>query len=718
MSSNEKEQEIYFIILIPSEEKLSIDPIFTSEIAPRRIYQKRIEKGKGSFLEHNVFELIKKKSSKDEKSQNEKEEKKGKSKKEKDKKKYIITYTEGEDAYDIIFSVKDNSFIFDAELKKGNKWLDNIIKDDIDQTIIPLYEKLDIFLEALKQKNESNKIQKLFDETISLYEHKKKFSLLISLFLKLYEENKDLCIKLLDIFQKINDKENTDKDKELEVYLEKIKGIYSEEADNIIKTNKYDPISFYGILFCYLCSYDKENFPKTIKEFSEGNADTLYEILIIYYSHFKIPLNQDKKFYNNFIDYAIKKKKDVKIIERILNYIDDIETFLYTINENREDLLKNYDQFEKEPIKLSSNLKLIKREAKDNEKKEIDTIINLIEEIIKFSKKNNKLILYLKTEFWINLLRQYNKYDMESINSCYRLRDLFKEYKNLIDILYTDTKDDNKINIQKDITRYYLRDEFAFTLNDNIKKCIEEKKDALKSEQKLGLIQKYNPYYNIENEDDIERYKNNREIVIFNNIDFKKASNAFKQNFVILNFEKMFEENLQEFINTILSKIEDIPSFGTVMEIISVDRLRNKKKVYYDLLKEKYESVIVKEITKLKGVKETELDETVKILSKFISRIFLEEGNINFLDEKISKLDEHIKPLIYNELVKTYNDEKFEKMKQYIYDIFLNKLEDIENIIKLMDSLSSDDQKSFLTEILKKCEFTKDEFYSNSENKK
>ena len=67
--------------------------------------------------------------------------------------------------------------------------------------------------------------------------------------------------------------------------------------------------------------------------------------------------------------------------------------------------------------------------------------------------------------------------------------------------------------------------------------------------------------------------------------------------------------------------------------------------------------------------------------------------------------------------MKTYNDKKYEKMKQYIYDIFLNKLKDIDNIIKLIDSLSKEDKKDFLVELMKKCEFTKDEFYSNSENK-
>ena len=243
---------------------------------------------------------------------------------------YKIESIDGEDEYDIEFSVKENTFVYYTELKKGNKWLDNIVKEDIDQKIIPLYNKLETFLNALENNNENNKKEKLFDEAIDLYEKKKKFSLLIFIFLKIYDHNKDLCSKLLNIFYEINEKENTDKDKELDIYLDTFLKIYSN-ADNIINKYGYKPITFYGILFCYLSYYDKENFSKNIKEFYEGNADILYEILIIYYSHFKNPLNQDSEFYNNFISYAIKNQKELSKIERILNYINDIETFICVI---------------------------------------------------------------------------------------------------------------------------------------------------------------------------------------------------------------------------------------------------------------------------------------------------------------------------------------------------------------------------------------------------
>ena len=694
MSSEQssKEKEIYFIILRPSEEKINFNLKYELENPPKRIYIKRIEKGNGSFLEYNVFKSNIKKNEK----------------KEKDSNNYKIEYIEGKDSYDILFYVNGNTFIYDTELKKGN----NNIVESIDQNIIPLENKLDIFLEALEKNGENNKTKKLYDETIELYNKKKIFSLLISLFIKIYEKNKDLCSKLLRVFKEINEKGNTDRGKELKIYLDVFKQIYSN-ADNIIKKNDYDPINFYGILFCYLSYYDSDNFSTIIKKFSKGNTNILYEILIIYYSHFKTPLNQNKEFYNNFISYA-KKKKKLYIFKRILNYIDDIETSVYVINENKVDIFNNYNDLKNKPIILSSNLKVIKRA--DNNNNEIHNIIKLIQEIIEYSKNNEILIIYLKSEFWINLLKQYNKPDMENINICYRLREIFKEYNKLINMLYKDSNDENKSNIRKDINNYYLRDEFAFILNNNITKYLEIENDTLLDHEKLGIIEKYNPYYSTRNIDDIKRYKNHRNTIIFNNINFINPSRAFKMTFKCLNFEEMFEENITEFINKIVSKIEDISTFGTVMELIDTKRLENEKKnYYYNLLKEKYELIIKNQIESLEG---KELNKAVKILSEFISRIFLEEDNNIFLDEKIGKLDDKIKSLIYNELMKTYNDEKYEKMREYIYDIFLNKSDYIDNIIKLIDSLEFEEKKKFLEELMKKCEFTKEEFFSNSENKK
>lgn len=148
---------IFFIILSPSEEKINFDDLkFLSEIEPKIIYNKSIEKGKGSFLFHNVFKLDVKKKEKNEKVEE-----------------YLLQYEIGEESYDILFNVKENSFIYEVKLLKGNKFIDNIVKRKINQNQIPLQYKLDLFLEALNKNKEMNKIELLFKETIELYKSKK-----------------------------------------------------------------------------------------------------------------------------------------------------------------------------------------------------------------------------------------------------------------------------------------------------------------------------------------------------------------------------------------------------------------------------------------------------------------------------------------------------------------------------------------------------------------
>ena len=74
--------------------------------------------------------------------------------------KYEIKFFEGDHTYIITFSLKDESFVYLPKLKTGNKYLD-IVEEPIEQDIVPLYNKLDIFLKALEKNDENNKKEKL-----------------------------------------------------------------------------------------------------------------------------------------------------------------------------------------------------------------------------------------------------------------------------------------------------------------------------------------------------------------------------------------------------------------------------------------------------------------------------------------------------------------------------------------------------------------------------
>ena len=767
--SDDKNKEVYFLILIPSESKINFSGLnyeAKNKIEPWNIFNDKIDKEDGTHIEEIVFKF-KKKSKK-------KQKDKGKN----ESTKYAIRFFEGNYIYDITFSIKDISFVYEPKLEIRNKFLPNIPPEPIEQNIVPLCEKLNIFLKALQKENNEieKKEEKLYEDTIVLYEDKKKFSLLITLFLKIYENNKVLCNKLIGIFNKINDKENDDRDKDLKNHLDSFKDIYSKAKDILegIKEqnkkeckeknkeeNKYE-INFYGILFSYLHYYDKANFPKMIEEFSEGNSDILYEILIQYYSHFMNPLKQNQAFYNKFVKYALEKDKDIKIFKRILNYIEDIETFLFVINSNMENIFKLYDKLKKDPIKMTASLKLVKykhdktKKVRNDESKnknktnedsddesensnqddtkgvdslnnienECTNIIKLIKDIIAYSHKEQFLVIYLKSTFWINLIKEYNIPDWENISNIYSLRELYKLYYNLVDKLYEDSsnalkKNEDGNNIKSDIKRYLKRDEFAFMLNKLIKDMLEAKKIKITNAEILATVEQYNPYFGVRDKGDRENYKNNREVYIFDYVNFKEITAYFIKAFRGLNFEEMFEENIHDYINKITSKIEDIQTFGNIIKLINENKINEEKqKDYLRILKDKYKIKIKDNIKLIKNDKE--LDKAIKIIAEFIGKVFLFDKNIGFLEEEIRQLDEKIKSLIYIELIITCKDNKYDKMKNYIYGIYLEKIhtkEGRENIIKLVKNLNGEDRKFFIYEkLLERCQFTKEKFFSNEEN--
>jgi hypothetical protein len=86
----------------------------------------------------------------------------------------------------------------------------------------------------------------------------------------MYDQNKDLMKKLLDIFNKMSETENTDRDKDLANNLSTFIKIY-ENADYIIEKNDYNSIKFYGVLFCYFNYYDKDNLMSKSKVFRKCN---------------------------------------------------------------------------------------------------------------------------------------------------------------------------------------------------------------------------------------------------------------------------------------------------------------------------------------------------------------------------------------------------------------------------------------------------------------
>ena len=355
LTKEDEEHNIYFITLIPKEiecenkNEVSLDKLnFITDVEPVTIYEKKISKEDGSVLIHRILKFKMKKEEID-------LEKKG------EKNSYTFKYIIENDVYTISFDAKKKHFIYDINLIKEDYYFKDIVPLNISQDIIPHYNKLEIFLEALKKNNELNKLEQLYDEAIDIYRKEKKFNLLIFLFLRIYDDinlSEKLLHKLLAAFKEKKGIENPKVDVNLLRNLDTFYQIYSNKE--FVTKNKCEPIAYYGIIICYLYYYDTNDnyFSKIINELYKENNNVLYEILIMFHSYFIKPLNNDLDFFINFIEYVLENK-DKEAFKKALDYIKDIVTFISVINAHKEKIVEKFIDFE--PININPELKLIKK---------------------------------------------------------------------------------------------------------------------------------------------------------------------------------------------------------------------------------------------------------------------------------------------------------------------------------------------------------------------
>ena len=117
-------------------------------------------------------------------------------------------------------------------------------------------------------------------------------------------------------------------------------------------------------------------------------------------------------------------------------------------------------------------------------------VIKNIKSIIEFCKDKKTFIIYFTNNFWRYILNYYNEPNQENIYICFKLREIFIEYHDLI--LNVFEKEHTKFTIKKEAINYFERDEFAFILDQIIKKYINNKElENVMKIQKLNLLKNY-----------------------------------------------------------------------------------------------------------------------------------------------------------------------------------------------------------------------------------
>ena len=192
---------------------------------------------------------------------------------------------------------------------------------------------------------------------IDSYKQKKKFNLLITLFLRVYgnidiEKSKQPYSKLLSIFRKISEKTdigNNDRDKNLNLYLDNFKQIYLN-AGNVI--------NYYGQFI-------------EIYEFNRKKVN--------------------EEFYDLVMEVATEKDNSYKYSKQ-LKYLLDLPN---NIEENKRNIEKSKNKnINQEPLLSKSTIIKLNQEQKPEEKKikQIQKIL-IIKEKIKINKIKYKIML-------------------------------------------------------------------------------------------------------------------------------------------------------------------------------------------------------------------------------------------------------------------------------------------------------------------------------------
>ena len=676
--------------------------------------------------------------------------------------KYHFEFEIGDDRYVISFKTEGNNFVYDVDLRVGKRIIP--IRRKIDQNIIEYNDKIEDFIEALEENKESDKIDILYRDTIDLYSKKKGFGFLISIFLKLYKK-KDLLSTVMKKFREMNvDSDDDDENMDRKLYLKNFSSKFEEisnKSEEIRNEFSYNVIEFYGIILCYLNYYDLKNFSILLDKLSSEYPDDTYEILLIYNRHFKNPINKNFDFFDKFIKHILDENSGFSAFKVGLRYIRDLENFLNVFVTNIDNICKKYiepnkDDKNKEKyiIKLGKSLIFRKVEIKIDTKK-YPIIISYIQTILNHCKDKNIFLIQLTSDFWNYILNYYKSAISDNIYICHKLREVFIQYRGLVNKLITNQKS----KIYTDLKNYDEIDEFSYLLDQLIKGYINKNKELTEID-KLLLITKFNPYYDY-NE---TKYSNKVDADIFDSFNLNKIDNIFIENYLEIKFELIFKENIHKYIEKIVSKIQKISDFENIIKLINFDLIDNKN-IILDSLAKSYDNILGKAIEKFYGKK---LEEAIKVVAHlvFINFIYKEEDNkFDFIRDKISELSEKIQPLIFIELLKLCLDDNNEnnsnnnklvrveknkiiEMKNFIFDIFskkVTKYEDIQNIIKLIDCLqikinkienkgeethksenlketekiqkeSEDNINEFLDKLMENNLFTKEEFFSDTNN--
>ena len=470
-----------------------------------------------------------------------------KSKKEKVKIEFS-TDTLNKETYLIEFDLEDKTFIYNPNLKMDGFYGSS---KPIQQNKISNSEKLNIFNSVIEKESENNEIYlNLYKDSINVYGKAPSFEFLINIYVKIYK-NLDMCKLLLKEFKKTLNKSNNDNISENQ-NLVKLKEIFQEISDTaenkkIIKENPDICIDYYGIILSYLHYYDFTKFNELINHTYAQDSNILFEILLTYKSYFKKNIKIDEKILDEFIKYCAGKTYND--LTKCLIYLKNLKIFLSIINNNKDKII------------AIENFKPLSTNDLENkiDQKDINIIIDLLKEIILFSKGTNKLLIYIIDKFWENLINICNTSSEAHITLLSQLRNNFELYFELVTDLCKDKKDPILDNAKK----FQKKDKFDMTLHNNIIEHIKNQKRNISNLDIINFIMKKDPIYFS------DKNKDKRDCKILDEIDFEKIDDEFINEYKDFNIEIIFKKDIVKYLTTLFNKVKNWETFCNIYHLIN-----------------------------------------------------------------------------------------------------------------------------------------------------
>ena len=471
-----------------------------------------------------------------------------------------LSFNNKGEIFKVSFNIDEGTFIFNPILTIQKNIYSN--KKNITQkNVIKVSNKIDILTKCLEDKNENEKIGILYNDGVEFFKLNKDFDLLVYLFTKVCKSDKsfkDICKKLLDIFWDItsNDKNEIEINSLSENnshYLDIIKEIISK-SEEILSENVLDKAKFYGFLLFYLNTYDIKLFQELSQKLQEQKGKEKENFFFDILAHFSSIFSNDIKVnLEQYVNYLIGK--DFKALDIFgFTYFKRIEEFINIINEKKEKLIKMAGF---KTIKIPRQL--------DYKLESPERFVGELSSILDFSQKEKKLLLFLSGSFWKEITEVLGKPLGNNIYYLFQLRENFKKYFKFVKEHFK-----KEHAIYKNAEETCGKDELAVILNRIIQKNIEESKD-ITNDEIINQITQFDIYYREDN------YINRRDLNFLDKINFDDMENEWVSSFKNSKFEVIFQNDIDNYLLKLVSKIKKLEDLGRVIEIINEDEIKKNK---------------------------------------------------------------------------------------------------------------------------------------------